>query len=67
MRSNRLQNALAALGDAMREVNAAIEECGANTIRSRRIFLSRAAFTETSPTRRAGNGTMFRLGQERRA
>ena len=26
MRPNRLQNALAALGDAMREVNAAIEE-----------------------------------------
>jgi hypothetical protein len=26
MRPNRLQNALAALGDAMREVNAAVEE-----------------------------------------
>jgi hypothetical protein len=53
MRPNRLQNALTARGDAMREVNAAIEKCGRNTIRWRHTFSSRAAFAKTSPAPKA--------------
>ena len=49
--ANRLQNALTALGEAMREVNGAIEEMRSEHDRWRRTFSPRAAFTKKSDTK----------------
>ena len=52
MRANRLQNALAALGDAMREVNAAIEEMRReHDPLASHIFVSRRAYQNMSDTK----------------
>jgi hypothetical protein len=52
MRPNRLQNALAALGDAMREVNAAIEELrGEHDPLASHIFVSRRLYQNKSDTK----------------
>jgi len=52
MRVNRLQNALAALGDAMREVNAAIEEMRSeHDPLASHIFVSRRIYQRQSDTK----------------
>jgi hypothetical protein len=52
MRPNRLQNALAALGDAMREVNAAIEEMRReHDPLASHIFVSRRLYQNMSDTK----------------
>ena len=52
MRPNRLQNALAALGGAIREVNAAIEEMRAeHDPLASHIFISRRLFQNMSDTK----------------
>ena len=52
MRPNRLQNALAALGDAMREVNSAIEEMrGEHDPLASHIFVSRRDYQNMSDTK----------------
>jgi hypothetical protein len=61
MRPNRLQNALAALGDAMLEVNAAIEEMRREQDPlASHIFISRRV-TKRNPTPRVGNSIISRL------
>jgi hypothetical protein len=60
MRANRLQNALPALGDAMREMNVVIEEMRAGHDPLAATFSSRAALAKTSRTPRAANGTISR-------
>ena len=53
MRPNRLQNALTALGDAMREVNAAIDEMRRDhDPLASHIFVSRRNYKRTHDTRR---------------
>ena len=62
MRTNRLQNARAALDDAMREVNAAIEEMRREyDPLASNIFVSRC-LSKTCPTPRAGSGITCRRG-----
>ena len=52
MRPNRLQNALTALGDAMREVNAAIEEMRReHDPLASHIFVSRRLYQKISDTK----------------
>ena len=52
MRPNRLQNALAALGDAMREVTAAIEETRSeHDPLASHIFVSRRLYHRQSDTK----------------
>jgi hypothetical protein len=52
MRPSRLQNALAALGDAMREVNAAIEEMrGEHDPLASHIFVARRLYQNISDTK----------------
>jgi hypothetical protein len=52
MRANRLQNALASLGDAMREVNAAIEEMRReHDPLASHIFVSRRQYQRMSDTK----------------
>ena len=52
MRPNRLQNALTALGDAMREVNAAIEEMREeHDPLASHIFVSRRVYQKKSDTK----------------
>jgi hypothetical protein len=52
MRPNRLQNALTALGEAMREVNAAIEEMQReHDPLASHIFVSRRAYQNKSDTK----------------
>ena len=52
MRPNRLQNALAALGDAMREVNAAIEEMRSeHDPLASHIFVSRRHYRNANDTK----------------
>ena len=52
MRANRLHTALAALGDAMREVNAAIEEMrGEHDPLASHIFVSRRVYERKSDTK----------------
>jgi hypothetical protein len=50
----------AAFGDAMREVNAAIEEMRGQHDPLASTFSSRAAITKTNPTPKAENGTICR-------
>ena len=52
MRPNRLQNALAALGDAMREVNAAVEEMRSeHDPLASHIFVSRRSYRNVDDTK----------------
>jgi hypothetical protein len=62
MRPNRLQNALTALGNAMREVNAAIEEMrGEHDPLASHIFVSRRDYQNMSDTK-SGKRRHCRLG-----
>jgi hypothetical protein len=59
---NRMQNALAALGDAMREVNAAIEEMRReHDPLASHIFVARCQYQRTSDTK-SGKRHERRLG-----
>jgi hypothetical protein len=64
MRPNRLQNALAALGDAMREVNAAIDEkrrqhdpLASHIVVSRRLYQAKSE-TKSCKRHHRGRGSV---------